>query len=211
MRRRRWVNDPPTPACPNGCDADPSDMPGGVHHCPPAAPPGAATNSSQQEGPTDDDSPGNAETPVDEPRDLREELEDLAGRAWPWSRRCSTPPRPCWSPHEHPGSSRSACWVRRCASPWRAAIRRLLTRPVCRCLRRRLGRTATRLESGICNPTSACRWSTTNPAKTGTSTSVVLKNGQTFSSSRAAGGGASALAWTPGLHAACRWSTSAPA
>jgi len=22
------------PACPNGCDADPSDMPGGVHHCP---------------------------------------------------------------------------------------------------------------------------------------------------------------------------------
>ena len=63
--------------------------PAGSTTAPPAAPPGAATNSSQQEGPTDDDSPGNAETPVDEPRDLREELEDLAGRrvSGPWSRR----------------------------------------------------------------------------------------------------------------------------
>lgn len=41
------------------------------------------------------------------------------------------------------------------------------------------------MESGIWTArgaTLSCRWSTTNPTKSGTSTAVVLKNGQTFSS-----------------------------
>lgn len=64
------------------------------------------------------------------------------------------------------------------------------------------GNTMLPLESGIWtarNPTPACKWSTTNPTKTGTSTAVTLRDGQTFSSKNCGYWGfVSPGQWTPG-------------
>ena len=64
------------------------------------------------------------------------------------------------------------------------------------------GNTMPQLESGIWTArgsTAACRWSTTNPAKTGTSTAVTLRDGQTFTSKGCGYWGfVSPGQWTPG-------------
>lgn len=63
------------------------------------------------------------------------------------------------------------------------------------------GNTMPQLESGIWtarNPTPTCKWTTTNPKSSGTSTAVTLKDGQTFTS-RGCGywGFVSPGQWTP--------------
>lgn len=64
------------------------------------------------------------------------------------------------------------------------------------------GNTMVPLESGIWTArgaTAACTWSTTNPTKTGTSTAVTLRDGQTFSSKNCGYWGfVSPGQWTPG-------------
>ncbi len=65
------------------------------------------------------------------------------------------------------------------------------------------GNTMPQLESGIWtarNPTAACRWSTTNPKTSGTSTAVTLRDGQTFTSKGCGYWGfVSPGQWTPGI------------